>query len=96
MKVQAAAAVNTSLSEKYPSFEMVLSFVRSSTLTVGRVQSLIQQRSQMAGDMTVVCMLATELLKTMFSEEIIEVLSNVTGNGHCTFTHTHQCMFLLH
>ena len=84
-KVQAAAEVNTSLSEKYPSFEMVLSFVRSSTLTVERVQSLIQQRSQTARDMTVVCTLATDLLKTMFSDGIIEVQLNTSSRGHCTF-----------
>ena len=60
---------------------MVLSFVRSNTLTVERVHSLIQQRSQMAQDMTIVCTIATELLQSMFSDGIIEVWAQY---GHCS------------
>lgn len=62
-----------SLAEKHPSFETVLSFLRNSVLTRERVNSLLQERSQLASDISDVFNIAAEFLRNMNSRESVEV-----------------------
>ena len=60
-------------SEKHPSFEMVLSFVRNNGLTVDKVRTLLQERTQLAKNISDVFNFAAEFLRVMISHGTLEV-----------------------
>ena len=72
------------LSEKYPSFELVLSFVRNESLSVDRVHALLQERSRMASQVAEVYMFSAECCRSLGVEGVFEVCGRartLAGSG---------------
>jgi len=55
------------LSEKYPSFELVLNFVKNDAVSVDMVHSILQRRSRLASTVAQAYTFASEYLRTMDS-----------------------------
>ena len=53
------------LSEKCPSFELVLNFVKNEALSVEIVHSILQRRSRLASTVAQACTFASEYLRSM-------------------------------
>ena len=60
------------LSEKYPSFELVLNFVKNDALTVDKVHSLLQQREKLAKSVASVYYFIAEYIQSI-REQLFEV-----------------------
>ena len=54
--------------ERHPSFETILSFVRNTGLTVANVETLLQERAELARKMSDGFSFAAEYLRVMSSE----------------------------
>ena len=61
------AEESVKLSEKYPSFELVLNFVKNDAVSVDMVHSILQRRSRLASNVAQAYTFASEYLRTMDS-----------------------------
>ncbi len=75
-------------SEKYPSFDLVLNFVRNEALSVARVQALLQQREKMASAVSQTFTFLSEVVRVMGVEYLFEVRSYDMSADHMTFPHS--------
>ena len=66
------------INEKYPSFELVLNFVRTDSLTIAQVSSLLEQRSDMAASVAQGYNYCADVIKTLGMENLFEVCSVLT------------------
>lgn len=65
------------INEKYPSFELVLNFVRTDSLSVDQVHSLLEERSDMARTVAQGYNYCADVVKTLGVESLFEVCSKI-------------------
>ncbi len=63
------------MSEKYPSFDLVLNFVKNEALSVERVQALLKQREKVARSVGDTYALLAEVIRVMGIGNLFEVKS---------------------
>ena len=63
--------------EKYPSFKLVLDFVRDPAWVKERVEQLLKERAQHAKCVAEVYLFATEFIKTLADDNIFQVEKDV-------------------
>ena len=61
------------LSEKYPSFGLVLNFVKNDAISTEKVHGLLQQRAKLASSVAQVYTLAAEYIRTIGVPNVFEV-----------------------
>ncbi len=61
------------INEQYPSFELVLNFVRTDALSVEQVRSLLEQRSDMARMVAQGYSYCAEVVRTLGVDNLFEV-----------------------
>lgn len=66
------------INEKYPSFELVLNFVRTDSLSVDQVHSLLEQRSNMARMVAHGYSYCTDVVERLGVQNLFEVRMSTT------------------
>ncbi|PVD39043.1 hypothetical protein C0Q70_01670 [Pomacea canaliculata] len=66
-------SVRVDISEKYPSFRLVMEFVQDPAWTTERVHQMLQERSKFATSLSRVYMFASEFVRVMSKDDIFQI-----------------------